>query len=228
MEAMKLTTTAATLALSASMAASVAACASAPPPQPKKAPPTPAPAPATEAEPPETPGEAALSRTQLEAVLRGGPARLLANVPIEAVTEKDKFIGWRVQGLPHSWKAIELQPGDVVTSVNAMPLKTPTEFWAAWTSLTVASELKVAYLRDGDERVYSIPIVGLPSANLSNQIHHKPTAAGDKKPEANPLDEAEEEPVKGNQHWNRPKRKRTIIIKGEDKPLSDTLVDWSD
>lgn len=215
---MKLTTTAATLALTAT----VAACATAPPPSPRKAPPAPAPTPKEQPSP--SAAADALNRAQLEAVLRGGPARLLANVPIEAVTEKDKFVGWRVQELPVAWKDIELKPGDVVTAVNAMPLKTPTEFWAAWTSLTVASELKVAYLRDGAERTLSVPIVGIPSAALSKQVHHKPTPAGTKpKPE-----KAEEEPVKANQHWNRPKRKQTVIIRGEDKPLSDTLVDWSD
>ncbi|MBW2456156.1 MAG: hypothetical protein JRI68_16675 [Deltaproteobacteria bacterium] len=216
---MKLTTTAATLALTAS----VAACATAPPPSPKKAPPAPTP----KEQPPEPPASDELHRTQLEAVLRRGPARLLANVPIEAVTEKDNFVGWRVQELPIAWKDIELKPGDVVTSVNAMPLKTPTEFWAAWTSLTVASELKVGYLRDGAERTFSVPIVGMPSAALSNQIHHKPNAAGTK-PAPGKAAEPEEEPIKANQNWNRPKRKRTIIIRGEDKPLSDTLVDWSD
>ncbi len=216
---MKLTATAVGLAL----IATVAACGSAPPPPPKKAP-TPAPAP--KVQPPEPPAGDQLSRGHLEAVLRQGPARLLANVPIEAAMEKDKFIGWRLQDLPISWKGIELQPGDIITAVNAMPLKTPTEFWAAWTTLAVASELKVAYLRDGDERALSVPIVGMPSAALSQQIHEKPAAPGTK-PSTKTAKERESQ-VRANQHWNKPKRKRTVIIRGENKPLSDTLVDWSD
>jgi hypothetical protein len=32
--------------------------------------------------------------------------------------------------------------------------------------------------------------------------------------------------VKGNQRYNKPKRKNTIVIKGEDRPVTDTVVDF--
>src|SRR5690606_1505417 len=86
-----------------------------------------------------------IDRRRLEAVLQEGPGWLLERVPIEEVLEGESFVGWRVRGLPVELSTVDLRPGDVVTAVNGMPLETPPDFWAAWTTLTVASELKIAY-----------------------------------------------------------------------------------
>jgi hypothetical protein len=160
--------------------------------------------------------EGHLDRARLERVLRQGPPWVLERVPIEEVIEEGKFVGWRVQHLPDAWAGVDLRPGDVVTRVNALPVETPTDMWAAWTTLSVASELKVAYLRDGETRELSVPISGAPSPGMANASNREPRPA------------PEESPVKANQTYKDPKYGKTIIIKSQDRPLSDTIVDWSE
>lgn len=160
-----------------------------------------------------------IRRPMLEAVLRQGPAWIFERVPVEEVMTKGKFVGWRVRELPHEWRDIDLRPGDVVTKVNAMSLETPKDFWSAWTTLTVASELKIAYLRDGEPREMSYPIEGTPNPELASRMKAPPPAAGAQGPP--------DSPVPGNQSYNAPRQKKTIIIKSNERPLSDTVVDWS-
>jgi len=144
---------------------------------------------------------------------------VLNRVPIEEVLEKGKFIGWRVQQLPVEWEDVELRAGDVVTAVNTLPLETPTELWAAWTTLTVASEVKVAYLRDGEPRELSLAIYGAANPGVANELQKRPKP-GDQVPQ--------DSPVKANQRYNKSKQFKTITIKGQERYNTDTLVDWSD
>jgi hypothetical protein len=190
-------------------AAVLVGCTNNPPPDP------PEPAPEKTDQAP-TPQGNYLDRGQLEVVLREGPPWLLERVPIEEVMENNKFVGWRVQDLPNEWRSIDLLPGDVVVSVNAMPIETPNDFWTAWTSLSVASELKVAYLRDGEPRELSIPIYGQPSPDLAKHLQGPKTEG-----------QPQESPVKANQEYAPPKQKKTITIKGDDRPETDTITDWS-
>lgn len=162
--------------------------------------------------------DGALDRGMLEVVLREGPPWLLERVPVEEVLEKGKFVGWRVQEIPHDWRGIEIQAGDVVTSVNAMPIETPNDFWAAWTSLSVASELKIAYLRDGEPQEMSIPIYGTPSPELAKDMQKRPQR---KTP-------VQDSPVSATPQYEPVKRKETITIQGPKRPDSDTNTDWSD
>lgn len=196
----------------AGLAAGLAACGgSTPPPEPPK---KPAPkAPMVEQAVP----DGAIARRQLEAVLREGPPWVLSRVPIDEVVEGKKFVGWRIQELPVAWDDVDLRAGDVVTGVNAMPLETPTDFWAAWTTLSVASELKINYRREGQEMEVSIPIVGMPNPELGEELS--------KDPKKEPAQSGS--PVPGNQSYADPTRKGTVVIKPEERPVTDTLVDWS-
>lgn len=180
-----------------------------PPAEPKRPPPPPAQVPVP---------EGALDRGSLEVVLRQGPPWLLERVPVEEVLEGTKFVGWRVQELPLEWRGIALQPGDVVTSVNTMPLETPTDFWAAWTSLSVASELKIAYLREGEPQEMSLPIYGQPSPTLAKDMQ--------KRPEKTPA--TQDSPVRADEQYMPAKPKQTITIESKERPFSDTNTDWSD
>jgi type II secretory pathway component PulC len=71
-----------------------------------------------------------------------------------------KFHGFRIANLrdPDFWGGVDLKPGDVVTTVNGFPIERPEQAQTAFESLQVASELKVAYDRDGKPRelVYAI------------------------------------------------------------------------
>jgi hypothetical protein len=149
--------------------------------------------------------DGAIARPVLDRVLREGPAWLLDKVPVEEVLSNHKFVGWRVRELPGEWAGVDLQAGDVVTRVNAMPVETPNDFWAAWTTLSVASELKIDYLRGAEARVLSVPIVGRPDPRLPASLN------SEQRP-------AEEKP--------RDKRFDTIRIPGE--PVSsEPTVDWT-
>jgi type II secretory pathway component PulC len=71
-----------------------------------------------------------------------------------------KFHGFRIALLrdPQFWSGVDLKPGDVVTTVNGFPIERPEQAQTAFESLEVASELRVAYERDGQGRelVYGI------------------------------------------------------------------------
>ncbi|MBI4700315.1 MAG: serine protease [Deltaproteobacteria bacterium] len=145
-----------------------------------------------------------LDRTELHAVLREGPATLLELVPIEEVLDKGAFVGWRVLELPLQWQGAEIEPGDVVTAVNGMPIEKPPEMWAAWTTLSVASELKIAYQREGEKRVLAIPIVGEAGPAATALTGAAPAGAA-----------SAPAPRRGPTH------KPTIVIGGEREPAQE-------
>jgi type II secretory pathway component PulC len=71
-----------------------------------------------------------------------------------------KFHGFRIMALRGTdfWSGVDLMPGDVVTGVNGFPIERPEQAQTAFDSLVVASELRIAYDRSGQERelVFSI------------------------------------------------------------------------
>jgi len=148
-----------------------AGCGPAPAPvAPKKPPPV-------AVQPPSEPSEG-IDRGVLDYVLGEGPVWVLERVPVEPVVQSGKFVGWRVLEMPLAWSDVDLVPGDVVTAVNAMPVETPNDLWAAWTTLSVASELKIAYLRDEEPREVSLMIHGQPDPELAQRIRRQPPPSG--------------------------------------------------
>jgi len=125
------------------------------------------PAPATQAkaaQPAPTPplGPNALPRSAVHAAVTDGLGVFLQRVDIDdhPVMTGGKFHGFRIAALhdPSFWGGVDLKPGDVVTAVNGFPIERPEQAQTALESLDVASELKVAYERDGQPRelVYAI------------------------------------------------------------------------
>jgi hypothetical protein len=152
-----------------------------------------------------------IDRRRLEAVLQEGPGWLLERVPIEEVLEGESFVGWRVRDLPVELSGVDLRSGDVVTAVNGMPLETPPDFWAAWTTLTVASELTIAYVREGEPRELRVPILGSPNPAVAEELKQQQGEAPPERPT---------EP--------RQRRKETIVIEPHEKPSTDTITDYSE
>ncbi|MBW2523135.1 MAG: serine protease [Deltaproteobacteria bacterium] len=138
-------------------------------PQPGPAPPAAKPAPKEEAGPP----AGQVDRQTLDLVLLEGPVWLLERVPIEEVMEQGKFVGWRVQQLPSQWADVDLQPGDVITAVNGQAVEKPNDFWAAWTTLSTAKEIKIAYRRYGEPNELTVPIWGDPDPQTSQRLKGK-------------------------------------------------------
>ena len=72
-----------------------------------------------------------------------------------------KFHGFRIAVLRDAafWSGVDLRPGDVVTAVNGFPIERPEQAQTAFDSLEVASELRVAYDRDGQPKEFAYAIV---------------------------------------------------------------------
>jgi type II secretory pathway component PulC len=123
------------------------------------------PAPATTAAPAAASAlpDHALRRTAVVATLNGGLGLFLQKVVVDdqPVMKNGRFYGFRVTALqdPPFWSGVDLRPGDVVTRVNGMPIEHPEEALEAFRSLGVASELRVAYERDGQPRELRFSIV---------------------------------------------------------------------
>ena len=105
----------------------------------------------------------AVRRTAVTAVLRGGLGLFLQKVTIDdqPVRRDGRFRGFRVVGLsdPGFWNGVDLRPGDVITSVNGMPIEHPEEALEAFRALGIASDVRVAYERDGQARELRYSIV---------------------------------------------------------------------
>lgn len=103
-----------------------------------------------------------VARSAVHAVVSEGLGMFLRRIDLDdqPVMVAGKFHGFRVAGLrdPQFWSGVDLKPGDVVTSVNGFPIERPDQAETAFESLEVASELRVAVEREGQQRelVYAI------------------------------------------------------------------------
>lgn len=112
-----------------------------------------------------------LARADVDAVvMRNGPPWLLQRIDIEETLRDGKFVGWRLLRMPPEWEGIDLKPGDVITRVNGMTIEKPEDLWTAWTSLVVATDLKVAYEREGAAREMVFHIDGEPAKELPQAL----------------------------------------------------------
>jgi hypothetical protein len=104
---------------------------------------------------------ASLTRTQVKMTVADGLGVFLQNVDLDdhAVFESGKFHGFRVLALRDGPAKSGLVAGDVVTSVNRMPIERPEQALAAFRSLETANELRVDYERNGEPKTLTIPIV---------------------------------------------------------------------
>jgi S1-C subfamily serine protease len=102
-----------------------------------------------------------LRRPDVVGVVESGFGSFLQRVQVEPNLAAGRFRGWTIVDLRPSgvWEPVDLKPGDVVTSVNGLPIERDTEAYAAFESLRTASQLKVDYVRDGAPRSLAYPIV---------------------------------------------------------------------
>ena len=95
-------------------------------------------------------------------VLDGGLGRFLQGVVTEPELADGRFVGFRLVSLypdDERMRAVDLVPGDVITSVNGQSIERPEQALRVWSSLRVASELLVDYRREGEERQLRFAIV---------------------------------------------------------------------
>jgi len=87
-------------------------------------------------------------------VVDAGFGTFLERVQVEPSLDAGRFRGWTIVELrpPAFWEAVDLKPGDVVTSVNGLPIEREMDAWTAFQSLKTAGALDVSYYRAGAER----------------------------------------------------------------------------
>src|SRR5262249_7901503 len=102
-----------------------------------------------------------LKRSDVVFVIDSGFGYFLQRVQVEPSLADGRFRGWTIVDLRPTrfWDAVDLKPGDVVTSVNGLPIERETEAFDAFESLRPAAEPRVAYFRDGAERALAYRIV---------------------------------------------------------------------
>ncbi len=100
-----------------------------------------------------------LRRSQVQGAIRRGLGHFLRNVEVDEwpAMKNGKFYGWRVKAINPDW-VLDLVPGDVVRSINGMPIEHPDEADAALKSLEKASSLKIDIERNGQPRLLELPI----------------------------------------------------------------------
>ena len=105
--------------------------------------------------------EPVITRAALDEVLDAGLGAFLGRVTTAPSLEGNHFVGFRVVDLRDAalFEGVDLQPGDVILSVNGQSIERPDDAFTAWTGLRVASEITVAVLRDGQRRDLRFPIV---------------------------------------------------------------------
>ncbi|HEX5097952.1 MAG TPA: hypothetical protein VFV94_00560 [Polyangiaceae bacterium] len=102
-----------------------------------------------------------LRRGDVVTVVDAGFGTFLERVQVEPSLDAGRFRGWTIVELtpPGFWEAVDLKPGDIVTSVNGMPIEREMDAWAAFQSLKTAREIDVSYYRAGAERKLAYRIV---------------------------------------------------------------------
>ena len=112
------------------------------------------PEPEAEAEVPDAPREPfTIYKDELDAALQRGLQPLIADVNLRPVHEGGRFVGWRIQFLKPTeppYRGSEVRPGDVIASVNELPVERPDQMMAAWKALETADHVTFHVIR-GDK-----------------------------------------------------------------------------
>jgi hypothetical protein len=103
-----------------------------------------------------------LERAKVVATIDDGLGQFLQKVELEASMNEGRFEGFRIVSfaVPEDWRGVGLLVGDVVTSINDLPIERPEQAHAAFVALRAAPALEVGYLRAGQPMRLSLPIVG--------------------------------------------------------------------
>jgi len=112
-----------------------------------------------------------LYREDVVSFVDAGFPGLLERMDVDAHVRNGKFVGWTLLALypMDFWADIDLKPGDVVTSVNGMPIERDTEAYACFQSMKTAPRLSVRYLRAGAPRELVFEIVPRPAPGLARR-----------------------------------------------------------
>jgi type II secretory pathway component PulC len=103
-----------------------------------------------------------LRRASLTQLIDAGMPRWLQGVHGDRMLANHRFQGWVVKSLypdDPCYKEVDLRAGDVVRKVNGKLIEEPGQAFAVFQSLRTAPAIVVDYLRDGQPRQFTIPVV---------------------------------------------------------------------
>ena len=110
-----------------------------------------------------TPPAPAPTRQQVEQLVSLGPAFGLNHVRLKpAKGASGELLGYTIESISQeasAWLEGRLQVGDRITHVNGVRLVTPDDYMQAWTSSAGLEELRVDFVRDGEQDYSSWPVV---------------------------------------------------------------------
>ena len=93
-----------------------------------------------------------VARSNLQAVLDGGPGGFLRGVEVAPQFRDGRFSGWRiVQFMPGEMRfdPYDLRPGDIIGPINGRLIERPPHLASLWDELRTASSIVVEVQRDG-------------------------------------------------------------------------------
>ncbi len=102
-----------------------------------------------------------ITRRELLSVLDQSPGAFLQHVDVTPRFGGGRFIGWRVVSFfpgDARFAAVDLQAGDVVHTINGLPVEKPEQLMVVWQALRSATALEVALERNGVARTLRWPI----------------------------------------------------------------------
>jgi general secretion pathway protein C len=109
---------------------------------------------------------------QLRQEIMNNPQRLMDVVRAMPVMDHGKLTGYRIypSGNPSAFNQLGLRPGDVVTSVNGIPLTDPAQSMRVLSSLKTSEQISIGLVRNGQvqTQVLQMPPPGL-QENLQQQ-----------------------------------------------------------
>lgn len=119
-----------------------------------------APLPGTPVYTPPQMAQGTLDFTKVQQQLKLDPAALARQVNAQPVLENGRMVGVRLSGGPDAAlvTSLGLQPNDVVTAVNNVPLDSPARAQEVMTSVSNASRVTVTVLRDGKPVTLSVNV----------------------------------------------------------------------
>jgi type II secretory pathway component PulC len=98
-----------------------------------------------------------IHRPDLNAVVKGGVPRLLAQVRVLPVKRSGRFIGFQLSEIAMDSLAYKagFRVGDVIINVNKEPIGRPEQMMHILSLLPYATTLKISFERDGVTKVWT-------------------------------------------------------------------------
>jgi hypothetical protein len=94
-----------------------------------------------------------IDRAGLVLIIDAGLGRFFQKVHVAPELHSGKFVGFRIASIDPTWSEVPLQSGDVVQSVNGLPIERPEQAMAAFEQLRGADELVLELTREGVDAV---------------------------------------------------------------------------